>query len=70
MPKRFEERGLLKPHEVSRLQRVLSKACASRNIEPSSEEARELALTLLALHDAGMEDEDMLADAVAFPRVR
>ena len=36
---------------------------------PNSAEAREIALNLLALHNAGMVDEDMLMEAVGFRRL-
>lgn len=68
MPKEVYDRGLLRPVEMARLQRVFNKACRAREIVPDSEEGRELALTLLALHNAGMVDEDMLSSALAFPR--
>jgi hypothetical protein len=51
------------------LRRVLEAACLTRQADPYSEEAKELALTLLALFNAGMVDEGSLTDAVAF-RVR
>lgn len=66
MPKSVYERGLLKPHEVSRLQYVFDEACRRRGIRPDTDEAREIALNILALHDAGMEDEQQLLDAVGF----
>ena len=68
MPKDVYDRGLLRPYEVARLQRVFNKACRAREVIPDSEEGRELALTLLALHNAGMVDEEMLSAAIAFPR--
>jgi hypothetical protein len=68
MPKDVYDRGLLRPYEVARLQRVFNKACRAREVVPDSEEGRELALTLLALHNAGMVDEDMLSSAIAYPR--
>ena len=36
--------------------------------ENVSDAAREIALTILALHNAGMVDEETLRDAVCFPR--
>lgn len=68
MPKEVYDRGLLRPVEMARLQRVFDNACRARVIVPDSEEGRDLALTLLALHNAGMVDEDMLSSALAFPR--
>lgn len=70
MPKSVYDRGLLKPREIARLQRVFDEACRRREALPDSDEAREIALTLLALHNAGMVDEDALIGAVAFPRIR
>ena len=48
------------------LRRVLGAACLNRKVDTDSEEAKELALTLLALFNAGMVDEGSLTDAVAF----
>jgi len=69
MPKSVYDRGLLKPAEVATLQRVFDEACRRREAHPESAEAREIALTLLALHNAGMIDEDMLMEAVGFRRL-
>jgi|GEM_PF-1568920 len=69
MPKSIYDRGLLKPAEVATLQRVFDEACRRREAHPESPEARELALTLFALHNAGMVDEDMLMAAVGFRRI-
>lgn len=69
MPKSVYDRGLLKPDDIARLQRVFDEACRRREAHPESAEARELALTLLALHNAGMVDEDMLMEAVGFRRL-
>ncbi|WP_457151285.1 hypothetical protein [Mesorhizobium sp. P5_C1] len=69
MPKSVYDRGLLKPAEVATLQRVFDEACRRREAHPESAEARELALTLLALHNAGMVEEDMLIEAVGFRRL-
>jgi hypothetical protein len=66
MAKSIYDRGLLKPVEVAKLQRVFDQACLARKTDPESSAARELALKLLALHDAGMEDERDLRDAVSF----
>jgi hypothetical protein len=66
MPKSVYDRGLLKPWDLARLQRVFNETCRRRELHPESPEARELALTLLALFNAGMSDEAMLMDAVAF----
>ena len=49
MPKPIHDRGLLRPVDVSRLQSVFDEVCSRRNIVPETEEAREVALTLLAL---------------------
>lgn len=69
MPKSVYDRGLHKPAEVATLQRVFDEACRRREAHPESAEARELALTLLALHNAGMVEEDMLIEAVGFRRL-
>ncbi|MFD2053911.1 hypothetical protein ACFSQT_12680 [Mesorhizobium calcicola] len=69
MPKSVYDRGLLKPAEVATLQRVFDEACRRREAHPESTEARELALTLLALHNAGMVEEDMLMEVVGFRRL-
>ncbi|TPM35560.1 hypothetical protein [Mesorhizobium sp. B2-3-4] len=69
MPKSIYDRGLLKPGEVATLQRVFDEACRRRQAHPESAEARELALNLLALYNAGMVDEEMLTEAVGFRRL-
>jgi hypothetical protein len=69
MPKSVYDRGLLKPADIARLQRVFDEACRRREAHPDSAEARDIALTLLALHNAGMLEEDMLMDAVGFRRL-
>ncbi|QND57693.1 hypothetical protein [Mesorhizobium huakuii] len=69
MSKSVYDRGLLKPAEIARLQRVFDEACLKREAHPDSPQAREIALTLLALHNAGMVDEAMLTDAVGFRRL-
>ncbi len=68
MSKSVYDRGLLRPSDIARLQRVFDATCQSRSAPPDSPEAKEVALTLLALHNAGMDDEQMLLDAVAFSR--
>ena len=69
MPKSVYDRGLLKPDDIARLQRVFDEACRLRDLHPDSAEAREIALNLLALHNAGMVNEAMLMDAVGFRRL-
>jgi hypothetical protein len=69
MPKSVYDRGLLKPADIAKLQRVFDEACRRREALPDSPEAHEIALTLLALHNAGMVDEDMLMEAVGFRRL-
>jgi hypothetical protein len=69
MTKSVYDRGLLKPADIARLQRVFDEACKRREAHPDSVEARELALTLLALHNAGMVEEEMLMEAVGFRRL-
>ena len=69
MPKSIYDRGLLKPADIARLQRVFDEVCLRRTAQPDSPEAREIALTLLALHNAGMVEEDMLMEAVGFRRL-
>ena len=62
----IHNRGNLKPADIAMLRRVLETACINRQIESGTEDAKELALTLLALFNAGMTDEDLLTTAVAF----
>ncbi|MGX5843874.1 hypothetical protein ACWGTI_24435 [Mesorhizobium sp. ArgA1] len=69
MPKSVYDRGLLRPDDIAKLQRVFDEACSRRDLHPDSTEARELALTVLALHNAGMVEEDMLIEAVGFRRL-
>ena len=69
MPKSVYDRCLLKPDDIARLQRVFDEACRRRDLHPDSAEAREIALNLLALHNAGMVNEAMLMDAVGFRRL-
>ena len=69
MPKSIYDRGLLKPDDIARLQRVFDEACRRRDVHPDSVEAREIALNLLALHNAGMVEEDMLMETVGFRRL-
>jgi len=69
MTKSVYDRGLLKPADIARLQRVFDEACKRREAHPDSADARELALTLLALHNAGMVEEEMLMEAVGFRRL-
>ncbi len=69
MPKSVYDRGLLRPADIARLQRVFDEACKRREAHPDSTEAREIALNLLALHNAGMVDEEMLMEAVGFRRL-
>lgn len=69
MPKSLYERGLLRPADVAMLQRVFDEACAMRDTLPDSEEARDIALNILALHNAGMQQEDELLSAIGFRRV-
>ncbi|MBE7183002.1 MAG: hypothetical protein INR68_01180 [Methylobacterium mesophilicum] len=68
MPKSLYERGLLRPVEIERLKRVFDRACAAREVMAESEEGKELALTILALHNAGMADEEALIAALAYQR--
>ncbi|MBZ9675161.1 hypothetical protein [Mesorhizobium sp. ES1-1] len=69
MPKSVYDRGLLKPADIAKLQRVFDEACRRREALPDSPDAREIALNLLALHNAGMVEEDMLMEAVGFRRL-
>ena len=68
MPKAIHDRGLLRPIDIERLQRVFDEVCRRREVPPQTQEAREIALTLLALYEGGMTDEDALLSATAFPR--
>ena len=67
MPKSIYDRGLLRPVEIARLQRVFDETCRRREVSTVSAEAQEIARTLLVLHNAGMSDERDLLDALAFP---
>ncbi|RUW58125.1 hypothetical protein [Mesorhizobium sp. M7A.F.Ca.US.008.03.1.1] len=69
MSKSVYDRGLLKPADIAKLQRVFDEACRRREAHADSAEAREIALNLLALHNAGMVEEDMLMEAVGFRRL-
>ena len=66
MPKSIYDRGLFRPVDVDKLQRVFDEACRRRSIVPETPDARELALTIINLHEAGMSDEAMLLAAVGF----
>ena len=68
MPKAIHDRGLLRPVDIARLQHVFDEVCRRREILPETQEAREVALTLLALYEGGMTDEAMLVSALAFRR--
>ena len=68
MPKSVHDRGVLKPADIAMLQRIFDEACKVGNVDPRSGDAREIALTILALHNAGMADEQTLRDAVCFHR--
>ena len=68
MPKAIHDRGLLRPVDIARLQRVFDEVCRRREVLPETEEAREIALTLMALYEGGMTDEAMLVSALAFRR--
>jgi hypothetical protein len=69
MSKSVYDRGLLKPADIAKLQRVFDEACRRREAHPDSTDAREIALNLLALHNAGMVEEEMLMEAVGFRRL-
>jgi hypothetical protein len=66
MPKQIHNRGLLRPADMQRLQRVFDEVCRRREVLPEIPDAREIALTLLALYEGGMTGEDMLVSAMAF----
>ncbi|PZO82438.1 MAG: hypothetical protein DI629_00600 [Mesorhizobium amorphae] len=68
MPKHVQDRGTLRPVEIGRLKRVFDRACLLRHVQPETDEAKELALQILALHNAGMVDEEMLSAAIAYSR--
>ena len=68
MPKSVHDRGVLRPADVEKLRRIFDEACVLAGAGPDSDGAREIALTILALHNAGMVDEEALRDAVCFPR--
>lgn len=68
MPKSIYQRGILKPAEIAILKRVFDEACKAGHIEPESDTARETALTILALYNAGLVDEQSLRNAVCIER--
>lgn len=68
MPSSIYDRGVLKPADIAKLQRVFDEACRAGQIEPGSGSARETALTILALYNAGLVDEQSLRSAVCFDR--
>jgi hypothetical protein len=59
---------MLRPVDLAKLQRVFDEACRHCEAEPGSDEAKEIALRLLALHDAGLVEEDLLVAATAFSK--
>lgn len=67
MQKPVNDRGLFRPSDLARLQRVFDEACRQCNVPPESPEARDMALTLLALHTAGITDEQRLVEALLKP---
>ncbi len=67
LTKSIHDRGLLRPVDLAKLQRVFDKACRNCQALPDSEEAKEIALRLLALHDAGLVDENLLVASTSFP---
>lgn len=68
MPKSIYHRGILKPAEIAVLKRVFDEACRAGDIEPESDAARQTALTILALYNAGLVDEQALRSAVCIER--
>lgn len=68
MPNSVYDRGLMRPADVAKLQRVFDAGCLQHGLLPESAAARELALTVLALHNAGMVDEEMLTEVVCLRR--
>ena len=68
MPKSVYDRGILRPADIAKLRRIFDEACALVGANSDSDEAREIALTILALHNAGMVDEETLRAAVCFRR--
>jgi hypothetical protein len=68
MPNSVYDRGILKPADIAKLRKIFDEACALIEIEPDSGDAREIALTILALHNAGMVEEETLRNAVCYRR--
>lgn len=64
------DRGALRPAQLAVLERVFDDACRLHSLDRHSEEARELALRILALFNAGMVGEADLRDVIAFERER
>ncbi|WP_315919135.1 hypothetical protein [Mesorhizobium sp. SP-1A] len=67
MQKPVNDRGLFRPPDLARLQRAFDEACRCRGLLPDSPEARDMALTLLALHTSGVTDERRLLEALLAP---
>lgn len=63
------DRGIIKPADLATLKRVFDEACVQREALPETSEAKDIALVILALYNAGMRDEETLKDAVCFRRV-
>jgi hypothetical protein len=66
LTKSIHDRGVLKPVDLAKLQRVFDEACRNCEAEPDSDDAREIALRLLVLHDAGLVEEELLVAATSF----
>ncbi len=62
------ERGLFRPSDLARLQRVFDEACRRSDVLPDSPEARDMALSMLALYGTGMADEKLLVEAILVNR--
>jgi hypothetical protein len=68
MPNSIYDRGVLKPTEIAKLKRVFDEACRVGHIEQETSRARDTALTILALYNAGMVDEQSLREATCIER--
>ncbi len=68
MPTSIYDRGILRPADIAKLRRIFDEACALVEADPGSGDAREIALTILALHNAGMVEEETLRNAVCYRR--
>lgn len=68
MTKPIHDRGPMSPIEVAQLQRVFDTACAARSLLQHWTKAHDIARTILALRNTGMQEEAGLNDTPSFRR--